>query len=712
MRSILALGLFAAAAAAFLISNSFVGGRFVSESVPANRRPIDLLVDTEAVAGVANPLAVVQDLMNQWNLVAEADTVFGAASAGGPYNGETVGDTFGRFTDNQREVAFDDTGDVFAEFGIGGGVLGITLKSVDRGSGQILDVLVVINTGFFAISPPGSTATPEELLRATTLHELGHALGLGHTPVGMVSTSSFGFFPTAPSLIPTMYPFRVPNAPQLGGTLEGDDSIALTEVYPATTGGLGAIAGTVRSAGGAPINQVHVRVVGPDSGPVRHVGALTNADSANQGNFVIPHLPPGAYRVILECINGRNNVNADALAGAGGTGLGNDPFGFAADEFWTPGDTFDPAVDDRSTSTVVFVRPGRTTSVDLVINAAPIFQDDVISASFTTDDAQIGDAGGGFHFVDYYVFSGNGGQQIDLQVATSGVTPQLQLLGPDLQVLAEDLPASGNARVQTTLAATGVHTIAVFARSTTGNPNGRGPYNIRLEGAGGGLPGGPPATPASVRRGANDPGAQDFSSPLCSLPVLQLRANASGGQELMIERVTLRASGSANEVSDITTVKLVDDRNGNGRVDGGEPVLGTATFAADNGTVSFSDLGLRVAPADHADLLVVVDAAVTSVTSAALVSAWGLIGCLALVCLRRRRHLVALAALAVVLPLGCGGGGGAGCNGEFNPDGAIVSFTLTVDAAGIEAFEPTTDPAAPLPVPATAVASGAQRISN
>ena len=85
MRRVLAVAcacaLLASAAGAFLISNSRIGAGYVTESVPANRRPVNLLVDTEGVPGVSNPLFDTQDLMNQWNAVNEAEDVFGTASA-------------------------------------------------------------------------------------------------------------------------------------------------------------------------------------------------------------------------------------------------------------------------------------------------------------------------------------------------------------------------------------------------------------------------------------------------------------------------------------------------------------------------------------------------------------------------------------------------------------------------------------------------------
>ncbi|HEX5135608.1 MAG TPA: hypothetical protein VFY93_01420, partial [Planctomycetota bacterium] len=448
--ALLAFGLLATAAGAFLVSNSPVGSRYVFESVPLSRRPIDFTVDTEPVPNVTNPLGIVQDLMDQWNAVPEADDPFGVATAGGPYNGATVGSTFGTFTNAKYEVAWDDNGDILAFFGLAPNVLGITLKSVDTGDGQILDLLVVINTEPAALVAPGTGATTEELFRSTLVHELGHATGLAHTPVGMVNTGTFGLVPAAPVQIPTMFPFRLPAQPQEGVTIEQDDRSGLVDIYPADTSGLGSISGHVRGASGAGVNAIAVRAIGPFGVGEDHVGVLTDEDRKGLGAFRIRHLPPGAYRVVVEAVNGRASVNGTTLASNTGS-LGTDPFAYAGDELWQPGDTYDPADDVRTDFALVQVRAGRDTgAVEFVLNARPLVSP--VNDSFANGDEQLGDATNGFHFVDYYVFAGTSGDAVTLTATGSGTVPQLRLLKPsDLSVAAQDLPLTGNASIALTL---------------------------------------------------------------------------------------------------------------------------------------------------------------------------------------------------------------------------------------------------------------------
>jgi hypothetical protein len=700
---------------AFLVSNSSSGGVFVYESIPAARRPVDLLVDTEAVPGVADPVAVTADLVGQWNDIPEAADVFGNVSAGGPYNGSTVRQTFGTFTNTRYEVAFDDDGSILAEFGIGVGVLGITLKSVG-GGGNLQDFLIVINTTGPALSAPGTGATQEQLFRSTLLHELGHAAGIGHTPVGMANTATgFGKLLAAPSQVPTMYPFRLPQQPQQGATIEGDDRAALIDAYPLDRSGLGSISGRVRGLSGAPVNEIHVRALGPQGQGQMHYGALTNGDGADLGRYRIANLPPGAYQLVMETVNGRASVDADAIGGP--ASLGGNPFVRAADEFWQLGDTADPATDDPDTGTLIHVRAGMDSgNIDFVLDANPLGAAPVAGTLVNGDDV-VPDALGGFHFVDYYVFAATAGDDVTLSVASTGFGPELRILSPQsLSLLFTDAPVAGtSAQIAFTAGTTGVYTAMVSARATTGNPGGFGTYSVTLQGATGALPQPPAATPASAAVGAANPGAQQFASPIRDITMLQLRLAAPALEQLWVDQVTVRAGGSGDDLVDLDAITLVRDLDGDGRRGGNEPVLGTGVYSADDGTIVFADLGLTIAAGGTMDLIVEYDATVTSVSSQPAATgvppAWLLL--VVLVALVRKRRALALILLCALVPAACGGGGGGGgFNGPFDPAGAIVTFQARVEAGDVVAFTPTTDPASPLSLPGAAIASGTLSLSN
>jgi hypothetical protein len=706
----LVAGILASAAGAFLVSNSPVGSKYVFEHVPANRRPIDFKVDTEAVPDVTDPIGIVQQEMDQWNGVAGAQAPFGTATAGGPYNGSTVGSTFGTFSNTTFEVAWDDDGAILNYFGLSTSVLGITLKSVDIGKGELLDMLVVINTSPGALVAPGTGATAEDLFRATLLHELGHATGLAHSPVGIVNPTTFGLAPVPVQRMPTMFAYRLPQLPQEGATIEADDRAGLVDIYPADTSGFGSISGTVRGASGAGVNQIAVRAVGPAGAGEGHIGALTDEDRTGLGHFSIRHLLPGPYRVVLEPVNGRAGVTGDTLLSNTGS-LGSDPFIYARDEFWQPGDTYDLASDAPGTFAFVQVRAGRETgSIDFVLDATPIEAGVPVNNSFANGDSQVPDATGGFHFADYYLFAGTAGQSVTIDATGTGTVPQIRVLRPsNLAIVAEDLPVLTAASVTFTLPDTGAYTLVVSSRATTGNPGGTGNYLLNLSGASGTLPPVPPLTPAAATQ--SPLGDLAFSSPVCDAAMLLFTLKAPSAEELWVDALTLRASGTANDAMDVSEVSLVEDTNGNGQRDGGEPVLATGTFATNDGTLTFGGLGIQMAPGSEKNLLVVYDVSVKSVSSAPQAASfpwWILLGLLLPLVFRRRRVLVALPLLLAT----CGGGGGGGCNGTFNPDGAVVTMQVTVAPGDLTAFTSTTDPASPLALPASPLASDTLSVSN
>lgn len=696
--------LLAGGAGAFLVSNAAVSGRFVFEAIPASRQPVHLLVDTEPLQGV-DVTAVTQDLMNAWNAVAEAQDVFGVASPGGPYNGATAGITFGVFTNTQYEVALDDNGEILSDFGVGGSVLGITLKTVDAGSGRLNDFLVVINTQPGALSAPGTGATVEELFRATLLHELGHALGLGHTPVGMVNTqpTSFGFLPAQPEEIPSMYPFRLPFRPQEGGTLELDDRAAVTASYPGTVSGLGSISGTVRSLSGTAVNQIAVRAVGVDG----QAGTLTNTDGTEQGTFTIPNLPPGAYRVVIETVNGRAGLAASSLAGTPGS-LGEDPFAYASDEFWQAGDTYDPSADGVGGFDFVQVRAGRDTgSVDFVLDARPILRDQVLSGTLEDPDGRI-PVGTVPRLADYFVFQGTVGETATITASSSRFGPALRLLEPDLDVVAEQSGPAGAVTLVHRLARTGIHTIVL----STGGIGGD--YTVRLQGTGGALPATPAVTGATAALGPATPAARQAGSPTCATPLLQIRLRAPSHEELWVDRIRVRARGTAHDGLDVAAVTVVHDRDGDGVRDNGDPVVATGAFGSDDGTLQLDDLALEVDAGDVADLLFLVEVDVTSVSSAGF-PAWVFLPAVLLLAWARPRRALVLLLLCAIVPLSCGGGGGGGggpvCTSPaFDPLGAVVTLQLEVEAGEILAFTSTSTTA--LGLPAAALTSSVFSVSN
>jgi hypothetical protein len=88
-----------------------------------------------------------------------------------------------------------------------------------------------------------------------------------------------------------------------------------------------------------------------------------------------------------------------------------------------------------------------------------------------------------------------------------------------------------------------------------------------------------------IRRGSTD------------VEAMQLRFLASS-EPMTLTRVVLHAAGSGNDQAAISGVSLYLDGDGDGRVDAGEPLLATATFAQDDGSATFNlSQAIQVGPA-------------------------------------------------------------------------------------------------------------------
>jgi hypothetical protein len=113
-------------------------------------------------------------------------------------------------------------------------------------------------------------------------HELGHALGLEHSPI----------------VASTMYPFATQGVTN-ERTLHTDDIAGVRALYGLDSGpGTGTIAGRVVTTAGAPVFGAHV--VALDAQGIVQVAARTDWE----GNYTIPSLPAGSYGVYAEPLDG------------------------------------------------------------------------------------------------------------------------------------------------------------------------------------------------------------------------------------------------------------------------------------------------------------------------------------------------------------------------------------------------------------------------
>jgi hypothetical protein len=201
-----------------------------------------------------------------------------------------------------------------------------------------------------------------------------------------------------------------------------------------------------------------------------------------------------------------------------------------------------------------------------------------------------------------------------------------------------------------------------------------------------------------------------------NLPWLQARLTPADGT-VEVTALTLQASGTGRDDLDLTELRVHADSNANGRVDAGEPQLGSGRFSSDNGTLTVT-LASPLAVAAPMHLLVVGDVG-TTVNTAAVAgfggTALAMLGLLAWPGRRRRvghgepaagdtmdpteqarrRGRVACAAVGLLMLSACGGGGGADPVAPANPAPAPAPVPAPAPAPA-----PVPPPASPPPPPA------------
>ena len=183
--------------------------------------PVNFRVDGGTLGG-GNGLTVVQDACAEWDGLENIGNFCGTLTETVDINSANI-DTIVLTNDFINDIVFDEDGSILNDL-VGPGVLGIGL-AVTNAAGVITDITIIING-----SIPSS---PNADLLATTIHEMGHVWGLGHTPIGGINSAEIpgGLDPIDPVGIPTMYPFNLPVDDTLGRSLETDDFASALLLY-------------------------------------------------------------------------------------------------------------------------------------------------------------------------------------------------------------------------------------------------------------------------------------------------------------------------------------------------------------------------------------------------------------------------------------------------------------------------------------------------
>jgi hypothetical protein len=224
---------------------------------------------TPNITGTASAESVFRQAFRTWGAVPTATIAF----AEGPMTA-----TGKPGLDQVNLITANLTAAEWAAYGID--AISFTNVTTSLATGQLVDADIMFNpsAGF-------STSTPTPLnlsdLEAVATHEVGHLLGLDHSPLASA----------------IMFPLAAGRT--FSRTLTADDMIGVSTLYPtAAFASRGSIDGTVRTMSNVGVFGAIVVVVGQNGQPL--VATITAPD----GKYSITGLPAGNYTLYAEPMDG------------------------------------------------------------------------------------------------------------------------------------------------------------------------------------------------------------------------------------------------------------------------------------------------------------------------------------------------------------------------------------------------------------------------
>ena len=202
-----------------------------------------------------------------------------------------------RQRDGRNLIYFDETGR-YLDAPPETGVIAITRIRSHFSTGHITDADIIFNGRDFRFSASDDDGDRLVNLKDVAIHEIGHLLGLEHTPLD-----------GPPHIRPTMNPFNHSDDSGDAQSLEPDDIAGVSFLYPAIgyQATVGSIAGQIRDFDQQPLFGTHIKAENLDTGELFSTVSGAEPSAATVGHYRLHGLTPGRYRLSLAPIAGAIN---------------------------------------------------------------------------------------------------------------------------------------------------------------------------------------------------------------------------------------------------------------------------------------------------------------------------------------------------------------------------------------------------------------------